>query len=130
MAKPATTTRTAKPATQARAAKPAPAVKEAKPATKPAPSNCACGCGTPTVTAKARFLSGHDARFAGLVGRGEVQPTDEQTDAITPALQAKIDKIRATATRKTAEKQARAAAKAAAKRAFDEAMAVAEVNKA
>lgn len=105
-------------------AEPTPA--PAKPAApKPAPANCGCGCGQPTVTAKARFLSGHDARFAGMVGRGETVPTDEQARLITPALQAKIDGIRQTTAKKAAAKQAREAAKAAAKAAYDKAMAAA-----
>jgi hypothetical protein len=93
--------------------------------TKPAPANCGCGCGAPTITAKARFLSGHDARFAGQVGRGEVEPTPAQQAILdaSPALAAKVEKVRLTAATKAAAKQAREVAKAAAKRAFDEAMA-------
>lgn len=102
-------------------AKPAPkAPKAAAPANFPL---CGCGCGVPTVTAKARFLSGHDARFAGLVGRGERVLTDEESSLVTPALQAKIDKIRETANRKAATKAAQEAAKAAAKAAYAAAMA-------
>ena len=56
-------TRTAKPAAAkpAKPAKPAPApkVEEAK-----APRNCGCGCNRPTITDRASFLPGHDARFA------------------------------------------------------------------
>lgn len=102
-------------------ATPAPAAPKAK----PAPANCGCGCGAPTVTERARFLSGHDARFAGQVGRGEVVPTDVQKAllAASPALQAKVDGIRATAKRNEAAKAARLAAKAAAKVAYDAAMA-------
>lgn len=96
----------------------------AKPApVKKAPANCGCGCGAPTITEKASFLPGHDARFAGLVGRGEVVPSDAQTALITPALAKKIDGIRATATKKAAVKAAREAGKAAAKAAFEAAMA-------
>lgn len=99
--------------------------------TKPAPAApatfplCGCGCGVPTVTAKARFLSGHDARFAGQVGRGEVPLplTAAQAALVSPALQAKIDGIRETQAKRNAAKAARAAAKAAAKVAYDEAMA-------
>lgn len=96
----------------------------AKPApVKKTPANCGCGCGAPTITEKASFLPGHDARFAGLVGRGEVVPSDAQTALITPALAKKIDGIRATATKKAAVKAAREAGKAAAKAAFEAAMA-------
>lgn len=116
-------TRTPKPAPKAT---PAPAPTPAKVETpKPQPANCGCGCGVPAVTAKATFLSGHDARFAGKVGRGEVTP-DERQQAIldaSPALAAKVEKVRLTAARKAATKQAREVAKAAAKVAFDEAMA-------
>lgn len=90
---------------------------------KAAPANCACGCGQPTVTDRARFLSGHDARFAGRVGRGEIEPTPEQLAVVTPALQSKIDGIRETAKRRSAEKAAKVAAKAAAKEAYDKALA-------
>jgi hypothetical protein len=93
---------------------------------KPAPAHCGCGCGQPTVTAKARFLSGHDARWAGQVGRGEVTPTPEQEHLLTDALQAKIDKIRATQAKRDAAKAARAAAKVAAAKAYAEAMAAAK----
>lgn len=98
----------------------------ATPAAKPAPANCGCGCGAPTITEKARFLSGHDARFAGAVGRGEIKPTPAQAALITPALQAKIDGIAATASRRAAEKAARVKAKAAAKAAYDKALAAAK----
>lgn len=106
----------------AKPSKPAAAAAEAKksPATFPL---CGCGCKVPTVTAKAKFLSGHDARFAGQVGRGEVTPTPEQQALITPALQAKIDGIRATAAKREAAKKARAAAKVAAAKAYAEALA-------
>lgn len=104
--------------------------KQAKTPAKPAaakpaatPRNCGCGCNAPTITEKASFLPGHDARFAGRVGRGEITPADWQTALITEALQKKIDGITETAKRKQAVKAAREAAKAAAKAAFDAAMA-------
>lgn len=107
-----TTKATRKPAAAATA-------KPAKPAAAPVSFPlCGCGCKVPTVTAKARFLSGHDARFAGLVGRGEVVPTPEQQALVTPALQGKIDGIRATAAKRAATKAAKAAAKEAAKAAY------------
>lgn len=104
---------------------PAPAKTPVK--AKPAPANCGCGCGAPTITAKARFLSGHDARFAGAVGRGETTPTEAQQAILdaSPALAAKVEKVRLTAVRKAAVKASREVAKAAAKAAFDEAMAAA-----
>lgn len=122
-AKPANTKETAMPAKPAPAANPA--TPAAKPAAKPAPANCGCGCGLPTVTEKALFLSGHDARFAGRVGRGEIEPTDAQRRILadSPRLQAKVEGIRATAAKKAAAKAAREAAKKAAKAAYDEAMA-------
>ena len=109
--------------------RPAPApVAEAAPAPAPVkekkqPRNCGCGCGAPCVTAKASFLSGHDARFAGMVGRGEVEPEQWQRDLITPALQAKIDGITQTVAKRLAAKKAKEAAKVAAKAAYDKAMA-------
>jgi hypothetical protein len=105
---------------------PAPVEEPAAPAAPAAPGNfplCGCGCGSPTVTAKAKFLSGHDARFAGMVGRGEVTPTPAQEALITDALQAKIDGIAATARKRAAAKAAKAAAKVAAAKAYAEAMA-------
>lgn len=95
---------------------------------KPAPANCACGCGAPTITAKAVFLSGHDARHAGNVGRAlAANPKDaaalKARDALSEKLQAKADAIRATAERKTAEKTARALAKVAAAKAYADALA-------
>ncbi len=94
-----------------------------RPTSKPTPRNCGCGCGHPTVTAKARFLSGHDARFAGRVGRGDLTPADWQVALITPALQAKIDSIRQTQAKRDAAKAARKAAQEAAKAAYAAALA-------
>lgn len=118
------------PKTAPKAGKKAPAAKSAAPKTAPAPANCACGCGAPTITAKAAFLSGHDARLAGVLGRarGNGNATAEQQEqyrSMTPALQAKVDKIAATAERNANVKAAKIAAKAAAKAAFDAAMATA-----
>lgn len=117
----------AKPA-PAKAAKAPAEAKAAKPAEAPVkkdatPRNCGCGCGAPTITQKASFLPGHDARFAGLVGRGEITPADWQTALVTPALAKKIDGIRETAKKKAAVKTAREAAKKAAEAAFAAAMA-------
>lgn len=111
--------------------KPAP-VKAVKPV-KPAPANCACGCGAPTVTAKAVFLSGHDARHAGSIGRLlAANPTDKPAlDALarmTPKLQEKALSVKATADRKAATKTAAAKAKTAAKAAYDTALAEALVT--
>lgn len=106
-------------------ATPAPAKpgKPAKPAAPATPGNfplCGCGCGVPTVTAKARFLSGHDARYAGMVGRGE-RAADPRL--ATPGLDAKIEKIAATTRQREALKAAKAAANQAAKDAYAAAMA-------
>ena len=109
-----------------------PAPEKGKPAAtpasapKPAPANCACGCGKPTITAKAVFLSGHDARHAGNVGRGLAAGDASAVEAfaaLSPRLQAKAEGVRATAERKANEKAARIAAREAAKKAFDAAMA-------
>lgn len=110
--------------------------KPVKPAKKPAeqPGSfplCGCGCGVPTVTAKATFLSGHDARHAGNLGRAlAADPTDADLIAaygrLTPALQAKVDRVRTTAERKVAEKAAKAAAREAAKAAYEAALAAAK----
>lgn len=101
-------------------------------APRPAPANCACGCGAPTITAKAAFLSGHDARHAGNVGRGLAELVKASPEYVallatlpTPKLVAKAQGIEATARRRSASKSAAVAAKAAAKAAFDEAMAAA-----
>lgn len=109
----------------AKAPKPAPKAKAPKTPAKSTATNCLCGCGAPTITAKARFLSGHDARFAGLYGRGEIALTPAQMEMLdsSPALRAKVDRVIATTARKAAAKQAKADAKAAAKAAFEAAMA-------
>lgn len=98
--------------------------------TTPAPAaarvaqNCGCGCGAPTITDRALFLSGHDARLAGVVGRGLVS-TDEATreaaqarlETLSPALKAKAQRVVETAERKAADKAAKAKAREAAKQA-------------
>lgn len=118
-----TTPAEAKPAKTPAKAKQAPAATPAPVKPAATPRNCGCGCNAPTITERASFLPGHDARFAGLVGRGEIVPADWQTALITAPLQKKIDGITETAKRKAAVKTAREAAKAAAKAAFDAAMA-------
>lgn len=100
----------------------------AKPAAPAAPANCACGCGAPTITAKALFVSGHDARLAGVLGRAlAADPADKaaqaRLEALSPALQAKALSVKATADRKAAEKAAKAAAKAAAAKVYEEMLA-------
>lgn len=107
---------------------PATPAPEAKVATKPAPSNCRCGCGQPTVTAKATFVAGHDARLAGRLGRAlAVNPKDEAAlkvlATLTDRLQAKVEGVRVTAVKKAAAKEAREVAKAAAKAAYEKALA-------
>lgn len=119
----ATPTRKATPAKARKAPAPAPAPKPAA-----VPANCGCGCGAPTITARAAFLAGHDARMAGVLGRaiGSGTATPEQHaqyDRASAPLRAKIDGIAATAKRKAATKAAKDAAKAAAAAAFDAAMA-------
>lgn len=111
---------TAKPAT----AKPAAAPKAA-PAPKPAPAPrfCGCGCGKHTVRPEAAYLSGHDARHAGNVGRALLAATNDDERAAllealpTPALKAKAEGVVATAARKEAERAARKVATAKAKEA-------------
>lgn len=109
----------------------APAVK----ATPKAPANCGCGCGAPTITAKATFLPGHDARLAGVLGREwaredlsteEADALEARIGSLTPALQAKVRSVTATVERKRAEKVAREVAKKAAAEAFKAAMAAAK----
>lgn len=105
----------------------------AVPAAKRTPQNCGCGCGAPTVTERALFLSGHDARLAGVVGRGLVdadpaarKAAQARLETLSPALQAKARKVVETAERKAADKAAKAkareAAKAAAKAAYEAAL--------
>lgn len=104
---------------------------KATPAAKPAPANCGCGCGAPTITAKARFLAGHDARHAGNLGRAlgtapigpEREALTAQVNALSPALKDKVLKIATTASRKQAVKDARATAKAAYAKALADALA-------
>lgn len=99
-----------------------------KPKATPAPANCGCGCGVPTVSAKATFLAGHDARHAGNLGRAlAANPDDAQAvaayKAASPKLQAKIRKVEETAKRKAASKEAAKEAKVAAKEAYDKVLA-------
>lgn len=93
---------------------------------------CGCGCKVPTQTARATFLSGHDARLAGALGRALVaNPADEaalaRVASLSPALQAKVARFVETDARRKAEKAARAAAReaarAAAKAAYEAALA-------
>lgn len=116
------TRKTAKKVTEA-----TPATTEA-PAPARTPANCGCGCGAPTVTARATFLAGHDARMAGELGRAiAADPTNadltRQYDGLTAKLQSKVDGIADTARRRLAAKAAKVAAKAAADAAYAEAMA-------
>lgn len=110
------------------AAKPTPAPKATPVPAPRTPANCACGCGAPTITAKALFVSGHDARLAGVLGRAlSANPKDadalKRAEALSPKLQAKVANVKATADRKVAEKAARAKAKAAAAAAYAAALA-------
>lgn len=105
-------TRTTKPATTATKTTPA------KPEPKPAPTNCGCGCGKPTISTKARFLAGHDARHAGNIARALVaDPTDKQArdarDRSSERLQSKIDGLVTAWAEQKRVKDAKAAAKAA-----------------
>lgn len=104
------TTKTRKPATKA----------EAKPAAKP--TACRCGCGQPTITAEARYLPGHDARHAGSLAKAWIATDDAEARTqireaikreLSPALQAKANRMIERAERITAERAARAEAKAA-----------------
>lgn len=121
-------TNTSKPATTP--AKVADKTAPAKPAEpKPAPANCKCGCGAPTVTSKALFLSGHDARLAGRLGRqaatkeGLSDADVALLDSLTDRLQAKVETVRMTAIKKAVAKEAREQAKSVAKAAYEQAMA-------
>jgi hypothetical protein len=118
-----TDTRSRKPETTAPATPEAPAPKAA-----PKVTPCSCGCGETTRRPEAKYVSGHDARHAGEVGRSDA--SDDKVREIfkdQPKLAAKALGVRATAARKVAEKaaaaKAREAAKAAAKIAYDEALA-------
>jgi len=59
-------------------------------ATKPEPEPCLCGCGKPTVTAKARFIAGHDAKLkarlitAALEAEAQLgrMPTRDEDDSV------------------------------------------------
>lgn len=98
------------------------------PAAKRTAQNCGCGCGKPTITDRALFLSGHDARLAGVVGRGltDADPAvraaaAKRREGLSPALQAKADRVVETAKAKAAKKAATAKAREAAKKAAKEA---------
>lgn len=102
------------------APKPSPA-KATTPKRTPSDALCACGCGRPTITAKALFVSGHDARLAGVLGRAAA--TGDATavtriEALSPGLKAKALRIADTARKQAAVKAARAVAKEQAKAAY------------
>jgi hypothetical protein len=105
--------------------KPAPAKVEPK--TPTVPTNCGCGCGQPNVRGKASYLSGHDARHAGQVGRAIIADPAKAADLLkalpTEALQRKALGMVKTAEAKQAKVNAAKAAKAAAKAAYDKALA-------
>jgi hypothetical protein len=118
----ATTRRPAKPA--APKATPAPAPAPA------APAPCGCGCGAPTHRAEARYLSGHDARHAGQVGRALVAGGDPEallatlpTDALRAKATGMVEAHAAREAKKAARKAATEAARAAAKAAYAAALA-------
>lgn len=121
-----TNTRTRTAAKPTPAAKPAPA-KVAKP--KPTPANCACGCGQPTVTSKATFVAGHDARLAGILGRalateeGLTETQQKQYDAMSDRLRAKADRVVETIRNREQVKAAKAAARDLARAAYKQALA-------
>lgn len=117
-----TNTRTARPS------KPAEPKPEVKTEAKPVPTNCRCGCGAPTITAKAQFVSGHDARLAGRLGRALADGTATDEDrtlvaSLSDRLQAKVESVRKTALTKAALKEAREQAKSVAKAAYEQALA-------
>lgn len=100
----------------------------ATPAATPAtPANCGCGCNRPTVTAKARFLSGHDARHAANLAAAILAGKDVkaalQAPAMSDRLRDKVDGIVATQRKREAERKAAKAAKAVAKAAYEKALA-------
>lgn len=108
--------------------KPAATAPETKATEAPAPqpTSCRCGCGQPTVRSDARYLSGHDARHAGEVGRSDLPEAKvREMFADAPKLLAKALGVRETAKRKAAEKEAAAKAKAAAKEAAAKVLAAA-----
>lgn len=110
---------TAKPAT------PATETKATK-APAPKPNPCRCGCGQHTHRAEAKYVSGHDARHAGEVGRSALPEADvRKLFADTPKLLAKALGVRATAARKAAEKEAARKAREAAKAAAAQVLAAA-----
>jgi hypothetical protein len=107
--------------------KPAPAKVEPKTPTVPTNCGCGCGCGQPNVRGKASYLSGHDARHAGQVGRAIIADPAKAADLLkalpTEALQRKALGMVKTAEAKQAKVNAAKAAKAAAKAAYDKALA-------
>lgn len=99
-----------------------------------APAPCRCGCGQPTVRPEARYVSGHDARHAGVVGREAAKLDGDKWIAkieavfpvkTDPKLNAKAAGVVQTARKREADKVARAAARAAAKEAAAKVLAAA-----
>lgn len=75
------------------------------PKATPTPDPCRCGCGEATRRPEARYVSGHDARHAGEVGRSDA--TEAQVREIfkdAPKLVAKALGVRETAARKAQAK--------------------------
>lgn len=102
---------------------PTPAKAAAPVKAKPAPANCGCGCGQPTITAKATFLAGHDARHAGNLARAIVAGEDvtEPYGRLSERLQAKVDSLVEAWAKQAKVKAAKEAAKAAYEAALAEA---------
>jgi hypothetical protein len=125
------TKREAKPAqTKPEAGKAGPEVTiegQDAPKAKPEPEPCLCGCGKPTVTTKASFIAGHDARLASRLVNAALEaeaqlgrmPTRDEADSIGWAHQeiaafgwtSKLDKSRESRAKKAEAKSRKATRK-------------------
>jgi len=97
------------------------------------PTPCKCNCGQATVRQDAFYVSGHDARHAGQVGRALAATTSsDEIKALlatlpTDKLREKALGVNETAQRKATEKAAKVAAREAGKAAAAKVLADAQV---
>lgn len=129
----ATTRKASTPRKATTKATPAKAAQPATPKAPAKPSACRCSCGQTTIRPNARYIAGHDARHAGVMGRamiassrqGEPLPTRESLVALfgTERLADKALGMVVTANAKANAIAKAKAAKAAAQAAYDKALA-------
>jgi hypothetical protein len=84
------------------------AAKAAKPTAQPHP--CECGCGNQTVTGKARFIPGHDAKLASQLVNAALDGDKTAAQRLSKlGWGSKLDRARASRAKKAAAKAAKAA---------------------